>query len=413
MEPTSTKSQANRRAGAKVGNTHVPWRVRGLGVWALSGVFVSSWILAMASAAGISPWGDSPQLNASVIFWTSPHPGWLYVLDPEIIRYRPNNVSQVLLVDPTSGEIKGVIRAGLQPDFALSPDGSHLYILSGGYLSAVDTQSGSVLGNWPVHDPAQIITGLPSPGSLVAGTGNRYVFVLKVHNRQMAGGGATCAIGTFDVQQGAFLPDEARLPTCDGLWEIKALPAERKILAFISYSKDAQIVQIGPGGAALSTSTLALGNPPASGVLLPDGHTLAFLNTQRQIALADTELGRVTYPELGAVTIPPDTMMRPQSLTVSASGGMLYVGYGPASGVGFWSDLAHGVAAFNLGTGQQQASAATSDPFLHLTLSLHGKYLYAISPVWRSIVVLDASSLKELRTISNLGVTPASALVAP
>src|ERR1039457_6357257 len=60
--------------------------------------------------------------------WTKPQPGWLYVLDP-----RPNVGEiggHIWLLDPESGKVMGGIHTGYHPDFALSPDGSHLYIAS-------------------------------------------------------------------------------------------------------------------------------------------------------------------------------------------------------------------------------------------------------------------------------------------
>src|ERR1700727_2251806 len=56
--------------------------------------------------------------------WTSPQPGWVYVLDP-----RPNvgeTGGHIWLVDPESGQVMGGIHTGYHPDFALSPDGTHL-----------------------------------------------------------------------------------------------------------------------------------------------------------------------------------------------------------------------------------------------------------------------------------------------
>lgn len=58
--------------------------------------------------------------------WTKPLPGWLYVLDPRSDPISPG--SRVWLMDPERSIILGSVRAGYDPDFALSPDGSRLYI---------------------------------------------------------------------------------------------------------------------------------------------------------------------------------------------------------------------------------------------------------------------------------------------
>lgn len=83
----------------------------------------------------------------SVETWRKPQPGWLYVLDPRSESEHAG--SRIWLLDPESARVMGSVRAGYEPDFALSPDGSHLYIASGERDSAelvvVDTASGKTL----------------------------------------------------------------------------------------------------------------------------------------------------------------------------------------------------------------------------------------------------------------------------
>jgi len=78
--------------------------------------------------------------------WTKPLPGWLYVLDPQSEPTSPG--SRVWLVDPERSIILGSVRTGYDPDFALSPDGNHLYIASGeresGELALIDTATGNI-----------------------------------------------------------------------------------------------------------------------------------------------------------------------------------------------------------------------------------------------------------------------------
>src|ERR1700680_274707 len=70
--------------------------------------------------------------------WTKPMGGWIYVLD-----YNNHlEKSQVLLLDPSDGKVKGVVESGSYPQIILSPDGSRLYILSGmpASLAILDTE---------------------------------------------------------------------------------------------------------------------------------------------------------------------------------------------------------------------------------------------------------------------------------
>ena len=80
--------------------------------------------------------------------WTPPQHGWLYVLDP-----KPGGGAgggAIWLVDPEAGKVVGRLHTGDNPDFALSPDGSRLYVASAvdadsSKLAVIDTARGEVL----------------------------------------------------------------------------------------------------------------------------------------------------------------------------------------------------------------------------------------------------------------------------
>ena len=90
-------------------------------------------------------------LSAPIVVecWTKPESGWLYILDamPE----SGETGGRVWLVDPTTGKPMGSIRTDQHPDFALSPDGTKMYIASdpkpgSTEIAVVDTATGGVLG---------------------------------------------------------------------------------------------------------------------------------------------------------------------------------------------------------------------------------------------------------------------------
>jgi YVTN family beta-propeller protein len=54
----------------------------------------------------------------------------------------------------------------------------------------------------------------------------------------------------------------------------------------------------------------------------------------------------------------------------------------------------------------------TSVPFWSATLSQDGKRIYAVAPEQHRVLVIDAATLQELRTI-DVGRTPSLALVVP
>src|SRR4051794_19771831 len=78
-----------------------------------------------------------------------PHTGWLYVVDSK----NGSADAQVLVVDPSSGEVVKSFKTGMNPDIALASDGKRLYVastLTDGTsnkerLSVLDTATGAVL----------------------------------------------------------------------------------------------------------------------------------------------------------------------------------------------------------------------------------------------------------------------------
>ena len=104
--------------------------------------------VSQATAAQNSRVSSSAKASGiSVEAWKKPQPGWLYVLDPRSESEHPG--SRIWLLDPESARVMGSVRAGSDPDFALSPDGSYLYVASGerdsAQLAVIDTASGETL----------------------------------------------------------------------------------------------------------------------------------------------------------------------------------------------------------------------------------------------------------------------------
>jgi DNA-binding beta-propeller fold protein YncE len=62
---------------------------------------------------------------------------------------------------------------------------------------------------------------------------------------------------------------------------------------------------------------------------------------------------------------------------------------------------------------RQIRTITTSRPFWSLTISNDGQHLYAISPDEQCLLVIDTRTYQEVSKISNIGVAPAIAVVAP
>jgi hypothetical protein len=67
---------------------------------------------------------------------------------------------------------------------------------------------------------------------------------------------------------------------------------------------------------------------------------------------------------------------------------------------------------FDPSTWRQLGSMRTSVPFWSAAISNNGEFIYALVPKQHSVLVVDTTSLHEIRAIS-VGRTPALALVAP
>jgi hypothetical protein len=67
---------------------------------------------------------------------------------------------------------------------------------------------------------------------------------------------------------------------------------------------------------------------------------------------------------------------------------------------------------FDTTTWQQLGSLKTSAPFWSAVASRDDRVLYAVAPERQSILVIDATTLEEKRTI-RVGKTPSLAIVAP
>jgi hypothetical protein len=177
--------------------------------------------LAPASAGAAAGQVSAPtQTNASVPSnievekWDKPRSGWLYVLDPKPNAGGPGG--RVWLIDPETAKVMGSIRTGDNPDFALSPDGSRLYVASvtdadSSELAVIDTAQGVVLKSGVVGGRA-VTDGLP-PFSTMAVSGDGLALRILIDAPKSPDSDALL-LATFDTQAGEFLPGVVHLGNC-------------------------------------------------------------------------------------------------------------------------------------------------------------------------------------------------------
>jgi len=145
--------------------------------------------------------------------WAKPQPGWLYVLDP-----KPDAVGaggRIWLIDPETGKVMGSIRTGNNADFALSPDGSRLYVASiikgdSSELAAIDTAQGTIVQRGTIED-REVANVLPA-FSAMAVSGDGLALRILVDTPESTDRDMFL-LATFDTQAGEFLPGSVRLIT--------------------------------------------------------------------------------------------------------------------------------------------------------------------------------------------------------
>ena len=367
-------------------------------------------VIANAKAGGPQNQKVSETSEAATGGWTKPKPGWLYVLDPRSEPDHPG--SRVWLVDPGSAKVMGSIRAGSDPDFALSPDGSHLYIASGeresGELAAIDTASGAVK-RFPFPD--RILykpwnEALPpfSP-MVVSSDGTVRILVHRLFSPEKIG----YQLWTFDTTSERFLSAHVGLGNCGyGQFVLSALA---NYLDFLCPTTNRlRFIELDAEHQEVSNTFVKFPWPRDYGV--SDG----FLSPNGKVAIvrgdgAIYEWNATTQEfTTTAVSGYSHRIVYPFAWPRSPDGAIVYVGYGPATPDGMATSAE--LRVFDTSRWRRLGSIKTSVPFWSASISNDGKFVYATIPEEHRVLVIDATTLHEISTIS-VGRVPALALVAP
>jgi hypothetical protein len=156
----------------------------------------------------------SADSNIKLENWAKPQSGWLYVLDPKPEAVGPGG--RIWLLDPQTAKVMGSIRTGDNADFALSPDGSRLYVASiiegdSSELAVIDTAQGAVLQRGSVED-REVANVLPS-FSAMAVSGDGLVLRVLIDTPKSADADSFL-LAAFDTRTGDFLPKSVHLGNC-------------------------------------------------------------------------------------------------------------------------------------------------------------------------------------------------------
>jgi len=341
--------------------------------------------------------------------------------------------SRVLLIDPQDKRVLKTFNAGLQPDIAVSPDGTRLYLAFTEYqpdrmdkLQVIDTSSGAVLQT--VENPERWLGTAPRYASKMAiSSDGRRLYIYKDHQTTK---GDFYYLATFDTEKGKFLPETVALPGCLSAILVP-LAEEGRINVLCTGMGDVRFLNVSESGAA-AVSRIPLRQSVAKshgrniGYVIPsrDGQRLAVVmgdGTFYNIDNKDRKVLRTgeiqnEAPAGAKVAIPDGLIERwigVQPSTVSVDGSEAYVG------VGYLENLRKGnrsfdeVAVLDTQNLKIRRVLQTSRPITALYRSKEGRYLYGLAQDDDSILVIDTATGGQVDVISGLVRTPTLLVNAP
>ena len=360
--------------------------------------------------------------------WSEPQSGWLYVLDPEV----EDGKSVVWLVDPREG-VKGGLKAGDAPFFALSPDGSRLYVVSGhpgstvfsDELWAIDTASGVLLQQVKLSN--RLTYTLPAQGGIAVSRDGRYVYVAK--SRSVQPGVDEETIQTFDTIRGRFLPQEAGLPDCgfpliisvSGAWQLVVHCGSSEVrlinLAADGSLKQSQSVEVPIGVSAVTTGRRVLKRPLAQIHPSADARKLGLIMNNGEVYEAGISEIEVSPFRISSTLAPPLSQSHRALHNAvsrrSPDGTKVFVSFAEKELVhtSLTADEIHIFDTTN--SWNREAIIRLPVPCSDLVLSGDGRYLYGISPQTRTLLTINLGTGQVETSVGGIGWQPRFLAIAP
>ncbi|HEY6465719.1 MAG TPA: hypothetical protein VIY69_06995 [Candidatus Acidoferrales bacterium] len=354
--------------------------------------------------------------------WLKPDRGWLYVLDP--VDPTTESPGHVWLLDPSTGRVMGVINTGADPDFALSPDGSRLYIAAKGKdrfsnVAIIDTAGGTILKTITVGNRV-IREGLPTYSGLSVSADG---LALRILTSSYAGSKGDFVLETMDTRTGDLWPQEINLGDC-GFGRFIDQPTELRFDYMCRINNRIRRVQIDPANHQPDHNTVDFPWERRLGIaqafLTPDGQNIAMIRGDGAAFLMAVATEKFSPTRMKASI--QDAIL-PAQWPISPDG-RIYLGENLFPNGKFYMDFdrsavyqrtqpAYDFRVMNIQTWRQVGKfKGPWSPYWTAALSSDGKLLYALSPENSGVVVFDTASLRAKGTIS-VGTAPAMAIVAP
>lgn len=367
--------------------------------------------------------------NIQLENWTKPQPGWLYVLDPKPGSGWPGG--RIWLVEPEAGKVMGSIRTGDNADFALSPDGTRLYVAStvegdSSEMAVIDVVAGAVVKTGTVNSRAVTDALLP-PFSTMAVSGDGLALRVLIDTPDPPDKDAFM-FATFDTNAGEFLSGIVHLGNC-GPGRFISYPAADHFDVFCPRTNRIRLIQVDNDSREIRNVDVVLPWERRDGV----GEAIAIPGSQ-DIAIVRGDGGVVTMNakthdfEKTAANSDLPNRIPPAAWPTSPDGSRVYLGhhneydkhndnrfyldYGRAPNIRPTNATADEFRVFDTSTWKKIGSIRTKMPFWSAVIGNDGKMLYAMVPQKHSILVIDTAKMRQIRVL-KIGEMPALALVAP
>jgi Methylamine dehydrogenase heavy chain (MADH) len=373
-----------------------------------------------------------------------PASGWLYILDSK----RNEAESAVLVLDPEKGRIVESLYGGYQPDIAVAPDGSRLYLTYSetentheGKLQVIDTSTGAVLKELPNRNRWLTTIETYAPKMVLSRDG-AWLYLFKM----IASSDSTFHLEIFDTRLNTFLPDKIDLPGCVSATMVPSV-AEDGVYVICGGTKDVRFVSVDRGSKTVRVSPIIRDvNSPfreeagtavaghveshyvATGFVNPEGKTFTVVTTDGLYLKGDIASGRVIDHDSLDRTIQganggpgagvsagwlDDRWVRSQRPVLSSDGNRIYLGLGTAKMLYHGSQLLDRIAVLDATTMDLIKIVDPHRTFWSFAISSNESQLYVVDSDHAVVGVLDVNSGRELGTVSGVGTTPVYAVVAP
>jgi len=371
---------------------------------------------------------QAPHWNIAVEDWTKPERGWLYVLDPKPESAGPGG--HVWLVDPETGKVMGSIRTGDNPDFALSPDGSRLYVASitegdSSELAGIDTAKGIVLQRGAVED-REVGNTLPA-FSVMAVSGDGLVLGI-LRDTPKSPDADSFLLATFDTRTGEFLRRSVHLGNC-GPGRFISYPTADQFDVLCPRTNRIRLIRVDADSRELQNLDVVLPWERRIGVAEaiedPAGQEIAIIRGDGAVFVMNT--ATQDFFQTSAHPGSPNRVL-PATWPTSPDGSRIYLGhndsydrrydnsfyldYGRPPNLRPDNAMAAEFRVLDTRTWRKITTIRTKLSFWSAVIGDDGKRLYAMAPQKHSIMVIDTVKKRQISTF-KVGGAPTLALVAP